>query len=239
MGWKSDGGELLGDEPIDLLRSCLEQVAALYEHQAGRQPTCAEIEASLAGALRFSAAEIVSDLADREVTAVSLRSRKRGRTQRFAAGDLFAIPAGAKSFYGRILKEKTPAGALVEIYDFASDQPLSATRLHGELRVRTHKHVHSFLALRHRRWPVIGHRAIPPDYPWPTFRLGSAFLGLQLRCNEETWSVDDPREWLKAEPLVCFPPEAVEEYLANQIPDPWPQIRMLNERDRREIMSSD
>lgn len=237
MGWQAEDGKLLGDEPIDLLRSCLERIAALYESEAGRKPTCVEVEASLALALRYSAAELISDLADREITSVSLRSRTRGKTQSFAAGDIFAIPAGARFFYGRILQEKTSAGALVEIYAFQSDRILSGPQLlKKKLRVRTHKHVHSKLALRHRRWPVIGRRPIPPDYPWPGFRLGSAFLGLQICCHDKSWEVDDPGEWLRSEPIICFPPETVEEYLANDVPDPWPQIRMVNERDRQSVM---
>lgn len=237
MGWRKEDGIHLGDEPIDLLRCCLEQVASVYEKEIGRRPTCAEVDASFALALRYSAAELISDMADREVTGVSIRSRKLGKTQPYAQGDVFAIPVSGTYYYGRVLKEKTSAGALVEIYDCESDQKPSLRQLlDNAFGILTHKHIHGIRALRSRRWPIVGHLPVPPDYAWPQFRMGSAFLGLQITCNEEKWVTDDPEEWLQAESMICFPPETVEEHLANRVKDPWPTIQMLNERDRRELI---
>src|SRR5207244_595276 len=113
-----------GDEPIDLLRDCLERVIHCYEQDVGRKPSSPEVLECLTQVFNLFGRVAFPDLAEKEVTAVVLKAKKLGKTQKYGVGDVFAIPLRDGYRYGRIIKP-TAAGQLVEIYDLHSDRLLA------------------------------------------------------------------------------------------------------------------
>jgi hypothetical protein len=173
------------------------------------------------------------DLAEKEVTAVVLKAKKLGKTQKYGVGDVFAIPLRDGYRFGRIIKP-TAAGQLVEIYDLHSDRLLAFAQIaNKDKKVATWKHVHGILAFHNRRWPILGHEAIPKDYAYPCFYQGSGFTGFLLVRGEEEGSAD-ASDIAHAEPMIMFAPQDVEARLLANMSDPWPEVRESRDKDIRE-----
>lgn len=231
MGWQKIGDLTIGDEPLDLMAECVERIARCYQEEMGRDPTAGEVLEYVRHALDTQGKIDVPDLAELQITGISLKTKKLPKTQRFNVGDVFAIPLGKEYRYGRILKE-TSAGRLVEIYDTRSDSLLSFPQLaRKDKSPHWQKHVNGLKAFRNRRWLIIGHQDVPADYDYARFYTGSPFIGFVIRRGDEEEHVEELHAAMSVEPLIMFSPETIEDRISTDAPDPWPEVEQVLVRD--------
>ena len=129
---EQDGTEaVIGDEPLDIAAEMLSAVIKAYEDDMGRKPTVTELDKVLASSIRSASDKLLDEADDREVTAVSIRLKKRPRRQRFAVGDYVAIPLPSGGHgYARV-KDIHRGWELVflDFLDAQSDRPMPVEQL--------------------------------------------------------------------------------------------------------------
>lgn len=234
MGWNKIEQNTIGDEPLDLLSECVERIAQCYQDEVGRSPTSDELLASIMHVLNASGGMVIPDLAERQITALSLKTKKLPKTQKYEIGDCFAIPLQAEFRYGRIL-EKNSAGSLIEIYDIRSEKLLTFAHLGDHARqVVWRKHVNGIRAFRNRRWLIIGREEIPDDYDCAAFYTGTPFTGFIINRGAEREHLDDLPADTDAEPMIMFSPDTIEDRISANMPDRWPEVDQVMKRDIQE-----
>jgi Immunity protein 26 len=126
MGWFESGkaaGVILGDEPLDLTYDFLKQLAEVYQDGCERKPTLEEVRTTLEMVLINAGEEYVGDLAVREVTAVTIKTAKKRKSQPYKQGDVLAIPIeGGRFAFGRLMLVSKSRGMLVEVFREVSDR---------------------------------------------------------------------------------------------------------------------
>jgi hypothetical protein len=226
MGWWKDSHKErdieVGDEPLDLLRECLLNFSTSYQDELGRKPRLEELAFSLNATLRMCP-ELFDDLAENAVT-TEFKVKKAGKVRQYVAGDVFAIPLAGKEYaYGRILKQ-TSAGHLVEIYKVRTKHLLPLDQLsERHKQVLTNKHVNGIVAFARGRWPIIGHEDLAKSFRLPAFFIGSRASG-PILVQGDTQRPCDPDEVKGIEPMTMFTPQCIEEHLARNDNDPWPEV---------------
>jgi hypothetical protein len=220
MGWFDDrDGNLQGDDPLDALGTALREVAAAYQETARRRPTVAELEALLGTVLASMTGEVLGD--DVEVTAVTIKTKKRPRRQPFEVGDAFAIPLGDDRFaFGRILHRGKLVDTVVEIFRATRAQPTYGPEVAASGRLFPPVAVMSALAFPDRRWTVVHHDPgfAPEDLDrirFHTFPLGESagkvnIHGLDGKRQAELAPLSALKE-VSSEKLVFLPPQSVED----------------------------
>jgi hypothetical protein len=114
----------VGDEAFSLTYRYLDELRELYVEALGRKPTVEELGAlwGIALAVHGGPAEL-SDMEEREVTSVAVRTKKRPPRQIVQVGDVFAIPLGPDKFgFGRIVN-LGKSWNLAEIYAHVASSP--------------------------------------------------------------------------------------------------------------------
>ncbi len=120
MGWFESGkaaGVILGDEPLDVTYDFLKQLAETYQEGCKRKPTLEEVRTLFELVLFSSGEEHISDLDEREVTEVTVKTTKKRKSQPYKEGDILAIPIeGGRFAFGRLMLVSKPDGMLLEVF---------------------------------------------------------------------------------------------------------------------------
>ena len=126
MGWFESGkvpGVILGDEPLDLTHDFLKQLAEVYQEGCQRKPTLEEVRILFETVLKSAGEDHLADLAEREVTTVTIKTAKKPKSQPYKQGDILAIPIyGGRFAFGRLMMVSKPLGLLLEVFREVSDQ---------------------------------------------------------------------------------------------------------------------
>jgi hypothetical protein len=126
MGWFESGkvaGVILGDEPLDLTYEFLKQLADVYQEGCERKPTLEEVRNLLELVLFSSGEEHISDLDERDVTGITIKTAKKRKSQSFKQGDVLAIPIeGGRFAFGRLMLVSKPRGLLLEVFREISER---------------------------------------------------------------------------------------------------------------------
>ena len=120
MGWFESGkatGVILGDEPLDITHDFLKQLAETYQEGCKRKPTLEEVRILFELVLFSSGEEHISDLDEREVKEVTVKTAKKRKSQPYKQGDVLAIPIdGGRFAFGRLMLVTKPRGLLLEVF---------------------------------------------------------------------------------------------------------------------------
>jgi hypothetical protein len=231
MGWQTHNGKTIGDEPLDLISECINRIVTCYDEAQSRSPSIDEVLECVRHGLNTQGRSLIPELAQLEITGVSIKTKKRPKTQKFEIGDCFAIPIDREFAYGRILK-KTVAGHLVEIYDFRTSKVLPFSDfLRHKKRVVWQKHVNGIRAFRNRRWLIIGHQDVPAKYKYAAFYTGTPLSGFVIDRGGKISKMDQLRKGVNAEPMIMFSPDSIENRISSNTPDPWPEVEQVRKRD--------
>jgi hypothetical protein len=115
---------MVGDEAFDATHDFLRNLSAVYREAFGRNPTLEELIQLLEIELRVSGGEFLTDLDERRVTKITVKTERKPRDQAFASGDVFAIPIEAGTFaFGRIMIIDKQRGMLIEIFREVARSP--------------------------------------------------------------------------------------------------------------------
>lgn len=159
MGWfQTEDGLTLGDAPLDILHAAVRELAGAYREAVGRPPTLAEVERLIRVVLAGCTPEHVQDLAGKEVSAVTIKTKKAATKHKWAVGDAFAVPLPDGTFgFGRILTCPTAATAVVELLRHRASVPLAGPDALASGRVFPPVYVHALHTFENGRWPIYGH----------------------------------------------------------------------------------
>jgi hypothetical protein len=237
MGWQEGHYNRkkidIGDEPMDLVRLCLEEFSKSFQTDLHRRPVLDEFLYALVCALETVGDECFEDLESQTVASITLRkkSKKTKRNVKIKSGDIFAIPLGKQGFrFGRALRE-TSAGELIEIYEYQALRIPSLSQLLRELkRVSTYKHVNGIRAFKTGRWKIIGNHEITEPYPWPKFYMGSRHSFFIVVDREHKYRAT-PDDLKRLEPVIMFSPDHIEQNLLLNHSDPWPEVQVVKSGD--------
>jgi hypothetical protein len=211
MGWWKEQEEpeiILGDEPFDLTRNLLRDVAGLYQEEFGRKPTLAEFLRTLEVELGGSAHEFFSDCADQDIKKLTVKTAKRKTRQEFAVGDYFAIPVQDKVYaFGRILFKG--AGYLISVFDTLAEtlkRPNELSDLKPLLQVYVTPD-----AWENWRWRILGgHEGYTTQgFTHPCFKMGDDLVGWRINCGPGTERPATAAEVAELERAELWPPERV------------------------------
>ena len=109
----------------------------------------------------------MSGLEEKAVTAVTVKTKKGGtRKQKYAAGDVFAVPAGDDTYgFGRILFADVDQGEVaLEFFRHRADAPLASPDVVDTGRLGNVAWVWAGNSIATSRWPVLHHT---PGYRAP------------------------------------------------------------------------
>jgi hypothetical protein len=126
MGWFESGkaaGVILGDEPLDVAYDSLKQLSEAYQEGCKRKPTLEEIRTIFEMVLKNAGDEYISDLDEREITAITIKTAKKPKSQPYRQGDVLAIPIdGGRFAFGRLMLVSKPNGMLLEVFREVSER---------------------------------------------------------------------------------------------------------------------
>lgn len=128
MGWWSapENPEItVGDAVLDSVRHFLRDFSQEYQEDLSRKPTLQELEYVLNLAFRVNVdSDILDGFDELEVKQVVLKTAKRPKKQKVAAGDIFAYKLDDGRWgFGRIISLAS-IGAFAEIFDHFAEQPV-------------------------------------------------------------------------------------------------------------------
>jgi len=199
MGWwtaERSGKELvLGDIPYDIVGDAFEQVAQEYEQDWGRKPTLAEIIQTVEAVLAVGVHVYLSDAEELEIVGLTVKTKKRRKSQPFRVGDFFAIPLGSGLHaFGRILSDLRlgDMGAmLVGIYDKVNTKMLTPMQLKGEQFMFPPFYCDDD-GWKTWRWKIIGNIPVEPDeFEYPKHKEGLEGLGWWIRDRDQVYEATD------------------------------------------------
>jgi hypothetical protein len=127
MGWWSPAGNdgiTVGDEVFSATYRYLEEVRALYQEALGRPMTVDELATVLTIALQnHGGPETFHGVEELEVSAVTIKTKKRPSRPRLQVGDVFTIPLEPGVWgFGRIVN-LAKSWNLVEVFAYVSREP--------------------------------------------------------------------------------------------------------------------
>lgn len=168
MGWFEDSeSRTLGDEPLDLMRRCLVDIAAAYREAVGRPPALDELKEILTLVLRGSTSEIAAELDDNEVVAVQLKTKKTPAKQAWKTGDVvvMSLPDGTYAFSRVISREPPKKGqGIIEVFRYRSCAPVFHASITQAGRLFDPVNIDGIVAFEQRRWRIVAHE---PGYQAP------------------------------------------------------------------------
>ena len=155
-------GLVLGDEPLDLAGHFLERFRDAYLEAEGRLPTVAELEATFVTVIGSLGGRWFEELDGRELTKLTLRSKKAPKRQLNAVGDIFAIPLSAGDYaFGRYIYHEVGAGGLMELFSQTRDTPLIDAELLAAGRLGHPIWFSPVMTLEDRAFAILRH---DPDF---------------------------------------------------------------------------
>lgn len=161
MGWFEDNeGRTLGDEPLDVVRRCLVDIAAAYREAVSRPPTLDELQETLAAVLRGSTSEIAAELDDSEVVAVQLKTKKIPAKQAWETGDVFVMPLPDGTYaFGRVVSREPPkkGQGIIEVFRYRSRSPVFHPAIAEAGRLFDPVNIDGIVAFEQRRWRIVAH----------------------------------------------------------------------------------
>src|SRR5262245_28786403 len=173
----SSNDAVIGDEPFDLVSECLRKVTRLYKRDWKRKPSLRELVGTIQAVLAAQLQDHTSDGASAELAALTFKTRKIPKRQKYAKGDVLkAETANDQPIYARIFDIDPHIGPLVGVYDSIgmSDSDLDAI-IQRPLVVKIFP-IHRE-NLEKRAWLVIGNRPLTPadaDLPRGPVAIGGS-----------------------------------------------------------------
>jgi hypothetical protein len=230
MGWFESGkaaGVILGDEPLDVAYDSLKQLSEAYQEGCKRKPTLEEIRTIFEMVLKNAGDEYLSDLDEREVTAITIKTAKKRKSQPYKQGDVLAIPIGGGRFaFGRLMRVSKPSGLLLEVFREITDRKevrpsiVASGRLFHPVRFLTSLRAGGN-ALKTWRWTVVasddGYAMTDEDWAmeFKARDSGSEWSAVNLRNNEYHRLTSEEAE--EMEPSAFCNPEDVEERIVEEL----------------------
>ena len=160
MGWFDSikgSGIIVGDDALDAGHDFLRKLSELYAEGLDRKPTLAEVMNVLESGLKSSGSEFISDLEERAVTGLTVKTTAKRREQPHKVGDIFAVPLDEDLFaFGRIMYQTKTSGMLIEVFRGTSASKsfrpsiIDSGRLLGPIRMTGGRG-----CLRNWRWTVV------------------------------------------------------------------------------------
>ncbi len=230
MGWFESGkvaGVILGDDPLDLTYDFLEQLSEAYQEGCNRKPTLEEVRTLLEMVLHSSGDELLSDLDEREVKAVDIKTARKKKNQPYKQGDMLAIPVeGGRYAFGRLILVSKPLGMLLEVFREVSDRKelrpsiLESGRMFHPIRFLTSLR-NGDDAIKSWRWTVMasedGYSMAEKDWAleFKAHDPRGGWSAASLRNNASRRLTSEEAEGM--EPFAYSGPEDVEERIAEEL----------------------
>src|SRR5687768_17097823 len=96
---------LIGDEPFDLVSDCFRKVVRLYKRDLKRKPSLQELVGTIQAVLEAQLQDHTSDGASAELAALTFKTRKIPKRQKYAKGDVLkAEAANGEPVYARVFE---------------------------------------------------------------------------------------------------------------------------------------
>lgn len=164
MGWKAeregDSEVLIGDEPVDAAGEMLKRIATAYMEDVKRNPSPRELAKTLELGLRPHIDGLLQGCEDKELQGITIRLRKKPKTQKIAPGDYFAVPLPSGGYgFGRIRRSFLTSVILGDFLAVRSDSKLSVAEL-SQAPV-LFEALFGYLGLARWQWPVLGNMPVP------------------------------------------------------------------------------
>jgi hypothetical protein len=165
MGWwnaPENESIILGDAVLDIARRFLKELSQEYQEDLNRKPTVHELEYILNLAFRVNIDDdILGNFDEQEIKQVVLKLGKASKRQKSKPGDIFAFMLDNGKFgFGRVVSIVS-IGAVIEIFDYISDQPIFDYSKLGKWLVEplTINNYGLLDAKKDGDWRIIGHTA--------------------------------------------------------------------------------
>jgi Immunity protein 26 len=158
---------LIGDEPFDLVADCFRNVSRSYERDLKRKPSLRELIGTVQAVLEAQLQDHTSDGESVELAALTFKTRKIPKRQKYAKGDILkALAANGEPVYGRVFDPElgpqwkgADFGPFVGVYDsLGMDQSDLDAIIQRPLIVKVFP-IHRE-NLEKREWLVIGNRPL-------------------------------------------------------------------------------
>lgn len=169
MGWspldeKSPSDDaVLGDEPFDLVSQCFEEVARSYMRDWKRKPSLRELVGTVQAVLEAQLQDHTTDGETAELTALSFKTRKIPKRQKYATGDVLkAEAANGQPIYARVFGIDPGLGPQVGVYDSLGMAQSDLDAIVSRPLVVKVFPIHRE-NLEKREWLVIGNRPLTPE----------------------------------------------------------------------------
>lgn len=174
---------LIGDEPFDLVSDCLRKVVRLYKRDLKRMPSLRELVGTMQAVLEAQLQDHTSDGTSAELVALTFKTRKIPKRQKYAKGDILkAEAANGEPVYARVFNIDPHLGPFVGVYDSLGmpESDLDAI-IHRPLAVKIFP-IHRENLVK-RAWLVIGNRPlVPADADLPRGPVAIAGSNEQLEA---------------------------------------------------------
>jgi hypothetical protein len=159
MGWfQTEDGLTLGDAPLDVLHAAVRELAGAYQEAVDRPPTLAEVERLVRVVLAGCTPEHVQDLVGKEVSAVTIKTKKAATKHKWAVGDAFAVPLPDGTFgFGRVVWRVNDGEAVVELLRHRARVPLAGPDALSSGRIFPPVYINAHHTFETGRWPIYGH----------------------------------------------------------------------------------
>jgi hypothetical protein len=163
-----EGKLLLDDLWLNEAQTVLVDIARRCERDFGYKPSLEDFRQLLSTKLCVGLEEFFSDGEEIEVVTVVFKTRKRPPIQRYAVGDIFAIPLDKDCYaFGRIMRDPAflpTGGPLVEIFRETSTTSAYRPSVAASGRLLYPTDVTALMCLKNRRWTVV---ASDESYQFP------------------------------------------------------------------------
>lgn len=194
MGWwdiEENGKQITqGDEPYDIMGEAFDQVVKCYQKNLGRKPTLDELSKTMEIVLASGSDIYLANGNQIEIVEFSIKTKKRGKIQRFQVGDFFIVPLENNLYaFGRILSDirVEEMGMLVSIYKQTSNTILDIRTLKGTEFMFTPFYC-SDEGWKSWKWKINGNIPIESDeFVYPKHKLGLEGLGWQIRDGDKIY----------------------------------------------------
>ncbi len=151
---------LIGDEPFDLVSDCFRKVVRLYNRDLTRKPSLRELVGTVQAVLEAQLQDHTSDGESAELAALTFKTRKIPKRQKYAKGDILkAAAANGEPIYARLFDIEPGIGPMVGVYDSLGMLQTDLDAIIERPLVVKVFPVHREI-LEKREWLVIGNRPL-------------------------------------------------------------------------------
>lgn len=214
-------GVLVGDEPLDLLRSAFQEISDAYREDHGRRPTGAEVEALLLLALQEAGkSSLFQGVSNTRHLKIHWEegSPVRIRTQ-IKCGQYFAVPIrNGEYVIGRLLRIDD-MGHLVSLFARVVGEPDVPQDINQAETLLPLRYVMPY-AWEEGKWQILegpGGRNVP-TFVEPSFLMGDEEDGYQVVQGKRTRPATREDEQ-RLEYLTIYDPENIEEMIDDALKD--------------------